>query len=48
MDRRRVLLGAIPVVAFVAVTFGVRPAVNLFARLKSPHSYSEYDLGAAP
>ena len=42
MDRRRLLLGVGPVVAFVAVTYGIRPAVNLFARMKSPHSYSEY------
>jgi len=41
MDRRRVLLGVGPVLAFVAVTYGTGPAVNLFARMKSPHSYSE-------
>lgn len=31
-----------PVVAFAAVTYGIRPAVNRFAGMKSPHSYSEY------
>ena len=42
MDRRRVVLGVGPAVAFVAVTYGIRPAVNFVARMKSPHSYSEY------
>lgn len=42
MDGRRVLLGVGPVVAFVAVTYGIGSAVNLFTRMKSPHSYSEY------
>lgn len=47
MDRRRVLLGVIPVVAFVVVTVGVQPAVNIFARMKSPHSYSEYEFAGS-
>ncbi len=37
------LLLLVPVVVFVGVTLGIRPGVNLVARLRSPHSYSEYD-----
>ena len=32
-----------PLIAFVGVTFGIQPAVNLVARLRSPHSYSQYE-----
>lgn len=40
--RRRLLRWVGPVVAFPAVTYGIGTAVNLLARMKSPHSYSEY------
>jgi hypothetical protein len=44
MKRRRVALIAAPVVVFLAVTFGLRPLVNLIARIRSPHLYSQYDV----
>jgi hypothetical protein len=37
----QLVIGAL--LAFVRVTFGFRPAVNLVARLRSPYSYSQYE-----
>ena len=37
----QLVIGAL--LAFLAFTFGMRPAVNLVARLRSPHSYSQYE-----
>jgi hypothetical protein len=37
----QLVIGAL--LASLGVTFGIRPAVNLVARLRSPHSYSQYE-----
>lgn len=43
-EHRRLTLAAIPACVFVVVTVGLRPAVNLIARLKSPHGYQQYGM----
>jgi hypothetical protein len=35
---------AVAIVLFLAVTFGLKPMINLSARLRSPNSYSQYDM----
>jgi hypothetical protein len=42
--RQRSVLVVIPVVVFLAVTLGLRPIVNLVARLRSPSGYRQYGM----
>lgn len=35
---------AVAVVVFLAVTFGLKPMINLIARLRSPNNYSHYGM----
>jgi len=41
-QHRRLVQVAIPASVFIIVTVGLTPTVNLIARLKSPHFYSQY------
>jgi hypothetical protein len=43
-QHRPLILVAIPASVFIVVTVGLRPTVNLIARLKSPHFYRQYGM----
>ena len=43
-QHRRLILATIPASVFIVVTVGLRPTINLIARLKSPHFYQQYGM----